>query len=124
MTERLEAIAAEAQRILQKLEEHPFEQGYVLSREFNEFPNRPGIYAVKHRQHGILYVGKSGNIRNRFRGGHKSLCWAFIDRHDPDDVRVIAVVLSFVWTRLSLNLERIIIRQLLPPYNDVISQEE
>jgi hypothetical protein len=37
MTERLEALAAEAQRILQKLEEHPFEQGYVLSREFNEF---------------------------------------------------------------------------------------
>jgi hypothetical protein len=28
MTERLEAIAAEAQRILQKLEEHPFEQSF------------------------------------------------------------------------------------------------
>lgn len=32
--------------------------------------------------------------------------------------------LSFQWTRLSLQLERIIIRQVRPPYNDRIAQED
>ncbi|MEO1125436.1 MAG: hypothetical protein AAFW84_29895 [Cyanobacteria bacterium J06635_15] len=62
-------------------------------------------------------LGKSGNFRSRFRSGHKALGWAFLDRLDPDDVRIAVEPLSFQWVRLSLQIEQSIIRALLPPYN-------
>ena len=40
-----------------------------------------------------------------------------MDRLDSDDVRVAVVTLSLQWIRLSLQLEQIVIRELLPPYN-------
>jgi excinuclease UvrABC nuclease subunit len=118
------ALQAEALRILRVLDEMPFEDCCPLTREFDELPPRPGIYAVKHRTQGILYVGKSGSVKGRFRGGHKALGWAFMDRMNPDDVRIAAVSLAFKWIRLSLQLEQIIIRQLLPPYNERVAQED
>ena len=39
-----------------------------------------------------------------------------MDRLDPDDVRIVVVVLSLQWIRLSLQLEQIVIRELVPPY--------
>jgi excinuclease UvrABC nuclease subunit len=118
------ALQAEALRILKVLDEMPFEECCPLTREFNELPPRPGIYAVKHRTQGILYIGKSGSVKGRFRGGHKALGWAFMDRMNPEDVRIAAVSLAFKWIRLSLQLEQIIIRQLLPPYNERVAQED
>ena len=117
MNDSVEAINAEALRILKVLEETPFDACCPLTREFAELPPNPGIYAVKHRTQGILYVGKSGSVKGRFKGGHKALGWAFMDKLNPDDVRIAAVTLSLQWIRLSLQLEQIIIRQLLPPYN-------
>ena len=117
MTDPVDAINTEALRILQLLNEMPFDTCCPLTREFAELPPRPGIYAVKHKRQGILYVGKSGSVRGRFKGGHKALGWAFMDRLDPDEVRIAVVVLSLQWIRLSLQLEQIVIRQLLPPYN-------
>ena len=114
----------EAARLLVVLNATPFEQCCPLSREFNGLPNKPGIYELRHKTQGTLYIGKSGNVRSRFRGGHKSLGWAFIDRLDPDDVRIAVALLSFRWTRLSLQLEQIILRQTRPPYNDRIAQED
>jgi excinuclease UvrABC nuclease subunit len=116
-------LQAEALRILTVLSEMPFDDCCPLTREFNELPPRPGIYAVKHRTQGILYIGKSGSVRGRFRGGHKALGWAFMDRMNPEDVRIAAVSLAFKWIRLSLQLEQIIIRLLLPPYNERVAQE-
>ena len=40
-----------------------------------------------------------------------------MDRLDPDDVRIAVATLELQWIRLSLQLEQIVIRQLLPPYN-------
>ena len=117
MTDSADAIKAEALRILKLLEEMPFDDCCPLTREFKELPPRPGIYAVKHKQQGILYIGKSGSVKGRFKGGHKALGWAFMDRLEPDDVRIAVAVLELQWIRLSLQLEQIIIRQLLPPYN-------
>jgi excinuclease UvrABC nuclease subunit len=118
------ALQVEALRILRVLNEMPFDDCCPLTREFNELPPRPGIYAVKHRTQGILYIGKSGSVKGRFRGGHKALGWAFMDRMNPEDVRIAAVALAFKWIRLSLQLEQIIIRQLLPPYNERVAQED
>ena len=117
MNDSVDAINAEALRILKRLEEMPFEVCCPLTREFAELPPSPGIYAVRHKTRGILYVGKSGSVRGRFKGGHKALAWAFMDRLNPDDVRIAVVTLTFQWIRLSLQLEQVIIRQLLPPYN-------
>ncbi|MEO0487935.1 MAG: GIY-YIG nuclease family protein [Cyanobacteria bacterium J06659_2] len=124
MDEVQRAVNAEATRILRELEELPFEDCYPLTREFDELPPRPGIYAVKHRSQGILYIGKSGNVRSRFRSGHKALGWAFLDRLDPDDVRIAVEPLSFQWVRLSLQIEQRIIQALLPPYNVRIAPAE
>ncbi|WP_088889983.1 GIY-YIG nuclease family protein [Leptolyngbya ohadii] len=118
------SLGQEADRLLVILVETPFKECYVLSREFHQLPNGAGLYAIKHRTMGILYIGKSGNVRSRLRGGHKALGWAFIDRLDPDDVRIAVARLSFPWARLSLQLEQIVLRQVRPPYNDRIAQEE
>lgn len=117
-------LKEEAIRLLDILRTTPFSHCYPLSRKFQELPNRTGIYAIKHRFQGILYIGKSGNVRSRLRGGHKALGWAFIDRLDPDDVRIAVVRLSFEWIRLSLQLEGIMLREVRPPYNDRIAQED
>lgn len=117
MDDSVDAINAEALRILTLLNDMPFETCCPLTREFAELPPSPGIYAVKHKTQGILYIGKSGSVKGRFKGGHKALGWAFMDRLNPDDVRIAVVTLTLQWIRLSLQLEQIIIRQLLPPYN-------
>lgn len=117
MNDSVDAINAEALRILKVLEAMPFDACCPLTREFAELPPSPGIYAVKHRTQGILYIGKSGSVKGRFKGGHKALGWAFMDKLNPNDVRIAAVTLSLQWIRLSLQLEQVIIRQLLPPYN-------
>lgn len=124
MTDQRDTIHTEADRLLHRLTTLPFAQCCPLSREFKELPPRPGIYAITHRVQGILYIGKSGNIRSRLRGGHKALGWAFIDRVSPDDVRIAVVILSYRWIRLSLQIEQHILRQVRPPYNDRIAQED
>lgn len=124
MPEYQESLNEEARRLLHLLRGKSFKECCPLSKEFNELSDRPGIYALKHRTQGILYIGKSGNVKSRFRGGHKALGWAFIDRMNPDDVRIAVATLTFPWTRLSLQLEGIVLRQTRPPYNDRIAQED
>lgn len=111
-------LIEEALRLLNLLSSAPFEDAAPLSRQFKELPARPGIYALKHRNLGILYIGKSTNIRARLRGGHKALGWAFIDRLDPDDVRIVFIALSYQWNRVSYQLEQVMIRRVQPPYSD------
>jgi excinuclease UvrABC nuclease subunit len=122
MVDQRDTLQAEADRLLHRLTTLSFADCCPLSRECRALPARPGIYALTHRQQGILSIGKSGNVRGRLRGGHKALGWAFIDRLDPDDVRIAVAILSFPWIRLSLQLERHILRQTRPPYNDRIAQ--
>ena len=95
-------VVEEALRLLSMLSSTPFNDCAPLSRKFNELPPRPGICAFKHQDLGILYIGKSTNIRARLRGGHKALGWAFIDRMDPEDVRIAYTTLSFQWNRVSI----------------------
>ncbi|MEL6158239.1 MAG: GIY-YIG nuclease family protein [Cyanobacteria bacterium J06627_32] len=63
MTDSADAIKAEALRILKLLEEMPFDDCCPLTKEFTELPARLGIYAVKHKQQGLLHVGKSGSVK-------------------------------------------------------------
>ncbi len=77
-----------------------------------------GLYAVRHRTQGILYIGKTRTLRDRFRNGHKALLWAFIEALQVADVRIIFYTLGFdQWMRLSADLEMLIIQAVNPPYN-------
>ncbi len=111
-------VVEEALRLLDILRGTRFSDCVVLSQKFNELPPRPGIYAFKHQELGILYIGKSTNIRARLRGGHKALGWAFIDRMNPDDVRIAYITLDFQWNRVSYQLEQVMIGRVQPPYSD------
>ncbi|WP_238361165.1 hypothetical protein [Iningainema tapete] len=45
----------------------PFEQCQPLSRGFENIPPRPGIYAIRHRTDGLLYIGKTKSLRDPFQ---------------------------------------------------------
>ena len=124
MSERTEQIRQEALRILQVLIDIPFEECCPLSKDYEGLPTRLGIYAVKHREEGILYIGKAANIRGRFTGGHKAISWAYVERIDPDEIRICAVILSNEWRRAQLELETLLIQTIKPRYNIRIRAEE
>jgi excinuclease UvrABC nuclease subunit len=108
----------EALSILATLASTPFDNCISLSKEFRELPMSAGIYAVKHRTLGILYIGKTRTLRDRFRGGHKALSWAFIEELQSADVRITIYPLDFdQWIRLSSELETLILQVCEPPYN-------
>ena len=113
-----EPVKREAEAILHTLGSIPFEDCIALSKEFKELPMTAGIYAVKHRIMGILYIGKTRTLRDRFRGGHKALLWAFIEELKATDIRIAFYPLDFIqWRQLSLELESLIIQAINPPYN-------
>jgi GIY-YIG catalytic domain len=112
------SIQEEARQILDTLASVPFEDCIPLDKEFRQLPMSAGIYAVKHRTLGILYIGKARTLRDRFRGGHKALLWAFIEELKATDIRIAYYQLDFVqWIQLSSELESLIIQAVNPPYN-------
>jgi excinuclease UvrABC nuclease subunit len=117
-------IQIEALRILQILDQTPFDDCAPITRKFESLPNRMGIYAVRHRHQGILYIGKAASLRYRFLGGHKALVWALIDRLDPDDLKIASVTLSPQWRRSQLEIETRIIQKIKPRYNSKIRTED
>ncbi len=52
-------LQAQARNILDAIAFIPFEQCQPLSREFSSIPARPGIYAIRHKTDGLLYIGKT-----------------------------------------------------------------
>ena len=117
-------IQQEARQILDTLAFTPFEQCQPLSREFNSIPARLGLYAFRHSSEGLLYIGKTKNLRDRLRNGHKAFLWGWLDLYDPDDVRIAYATLN-QWQRpgLSYELETLILQATNPPYNVKIPRE-
>ena len=58
-------LPIQARRILDAIAFTPFEQCQPLNRGFGGIPARPGIYAIRHKTDGLLYVGHW--CRNHFR---------------------------------------------------------
>ena len=102
----------------------PFEQCQPLTRSFESIPARPGIYAVRHKTDGLLYVGKTKSLRGRFCGGHKAFLWAWLDKYNDEDIRIAVQIIAH-WGNpaLLLELEAIILRATEPPYNVQIPAE-
>jgi excinuclease UvrABC nuclease subunit len=71
-----------------------------------------------------LYIGKAANIQRRIRNGHKALGWAFVDRLDPDDVRIVACVMGYRAWQQVLDIEARMIQIVRPSYNIVVRQLE
>lgn len=117
-------LKAQAQSILDAIAFTPFDQCQPLTRDFNLIPPRPGIYAIRHKIHGLLYIGKTKSLRGRFTGGHKAFLWAWLDQYRDEDVRVAIQVIPY-WKdpTLLLELEAIILRATEPPYNAQIPTE-
>lgn len=119
-----DTIRSEALRILDILTSMPFEDCFPLRKEFDVLPARPGLYGVKHRDEGILYIGKTLNVRHRFMGGHKALYYAYLDRLDPDDVRIAVVTLTYNQRLRALDLESLMLQAAKPRYNSRIRQSQ
>jgi excinuclease UvrABC nuclease subunit len=117
-------LQIQAREILDAIAFTPFEQCQPLSREFGSIPARPGIYAIRHKTDGLLYIGKTKSLRGRFSGGHKAFLWAWLDKYNDEDVRMAVQVISH-WGNpaLLLELEAIILRATEPPYNAQIPTE-
>ena len=110
-------IQVEALRILEILISTQFEDCYPLAKAFGNLPARPGIYAIKRKDEGVIYIGKGKNVRERFQGGHSALVLAFLERLDPDEIRIAVVTLPAAWARASLALEEEMLRTIQPRYN-------
>jgi excinuclease UvrABC nuclease subunit len=109
---------SQAQAILDQIASTPFDQCQSLTREFQSIPARPGIYAVRHRTNGLLYVGKTKSLRGRFSGGYKAFLWAWLDKYQDEDVRIAVQLIPHSENpALLLELEAIILRATEPPYN-------
>jgi len=117
-------LQAQARKILDAIAFVPFEQCQPLSRDFANIPVRPGIYAIRHKTDGLLYIGKTKSLRGRFSGGHKAFLWAWLDNYSEADIRVAVQTISH-WENptLLLELEAIILRATEPPYNVQIPAE-
>ena len=111
-------LEEQAKALLQALISAPFESCASITREFRALPQTPGLYAVMHREHGLLYLGKAKKLRERFRGGHKACTWSWLDNYDHRDVVISFVPLQMVDVlKLGDELEGILIHATHPPYN-------
>lgn len=111
-------VEAQASAMLQALLSIPFESCASITREFHDLPMMPGIYAVRHRQDGLLYLGKAKKLRERSRGGHKACTWSWLDDYDHRDIAISFALLTMIEVlKLGDELESILIHAIQPPYN-------
>ncbi|MBE9009409.1 GIY-YIG nuclease family protein [Pseudanabaenaceae cyanobacterium LEGE 13415] len=109
-------LRQDAQSVLEMLRSTEFERCYPLSRHFRNIPTNPGFYAFRHLDE-ILYIGITNNLRYRFSKGHKALGWAFLERLDPDDVRIAVVKLGSRTPEQGSYIETLMIQSAQPRYN-------
>jgi hypothetical protein len=114
----LSELEEQASKMIQELLSTPFEACASISRDFYDLPMMPGIYAVRHRHLGLLYLGKAKKLRDRFRGGHKACTWSWLDDYDNRDVAIAFARLTMPDVlKLGDELEGILIHATQPPYN-------
>jgi excinuclease UvrABC nuclease subunit len=111
-------IELQARSILDFLAQLPFSECLPISRDFAELNSNPGIYAVRHRSEGLLYIGKAQDLKERFRGGHKAITWSWLADYDYREVAIATYPVDFLgWRALSSEIESIILRWSKPPFN-------
>jgi GIY-YIG catalytic domain len=115
---QMSTIEVQAREILNSLIQRPFSGCIPMSRDFAGLTTKPGIYAIRHRLEGLLYVGKAQDIKERFRGGHKAITWSWLEDYDHRDVAIATSEINYQqWRALSSDLEGIILIWSKPPFN-------
>jgi excinuclease UvrABC nuclease subunit len=118
-------LRTQAQKILDVIAFMPFDQCQPITRHFSDISSCPGIYAIRHKIYGLLYIGKTQNLRKRFAGGHKAFLWAWLDTYPASDIRISFQHIPYQPNpALLLELEAIILRASEPPYNVQIPPEK
>lgn len=88
-----------------------------------EYPESPGCYLMKNAAGGILYIGKSKNLRNRLRS-------YFTKQHEHKRIKQLVGEIAAIEVVLvnneaeSLLLENNLIKRHKPPYNRALMKEE
>lgn len=104
-------------RIVQLLNRIPFEDCYEGSPDGRTLPRVPGLYAVKHRDGQTLYIGRSNNIRNRFRDGHSVFVELFFAGYTSTEIRIAIVPLIGDYLPYLEVIEAMVIFTLTPKFN-------
>lgn len=94
-----------------------FEECYEGSPDGRTLPRVPGLYAFKHQDGRILYVGRSNNIRNRFRDGHSVFVELFFAGYVSTEVRIAVVPLIGDYLPYLEVIEAMVIFTLTPEFN-------
>ncbi|MER3434904.1 MAG: excinuclease ABC subunit C [Leptolyngbya sp. ERB_1_1] len=110
-------LRQDAQAVLKMLRSTKFGHCYSLSRHFRDVPVNPDFYAFRHHDEILLYIGITNNLRYRSSQGHKALGWAFLERLDPDDVRIAIVKLGIRTPEQGSYSETLMIQSAQPHYN-------
>jgi hypothetical protein len=93
------------------------ESGIAVAPKIGDLPHKTGLYAIKHRDQSILYVGKANSYRTRFQSGHDALLRIVLGGVNPVDLYIVLYPLSGRWVEYILDLEKQVIYCLTPEYN-------
>jgi hypothetical protein len=84
-----ERVKTEYDRVFKSLITMPFNRCQPCGEHLSKFlPMNPGHYAFKLEEGEIVYVGKASNLRTRLTYSHSVFRRVWLDRIDPDAVRV------------------------------------
>jgi hypothetical protein len=120
-------LSEEVRRIRRVLLSTKFEDCLDLSlprsERFQQISFQAGIYAFKNAEDRILYIGQTGSFRTRIRN-HHALTNMLLDGLPPESIRLITVPVRGRELDALLDIERVLLFGLKPPYNDRIPSEK
>jgi hypothetical protein len=103
--------------LIKNLRRTPFEKCYEASPNGHNLPRSPGIYAFRHRDKRVLYVGKSTNIGTRFRPGHSVFVDLFFGGYALPDIRIFVFPIHGDYLQYLDIIEAVVISILEPEFN-------
>ena len=100
------------------------EELFVIEDELKKVPTRPGVYIMRDKHDGILYVGKAINLRNRLRSYFR----ANIGRGPWID-RMVSLIRRFEYIVTDSELEALVlennlIKEYRPKYNTMLVDDK
>ncbi|MBI2465760.1 MAG: GIY-YIG nuclease family protein, partial [Candidatus Sungbacteria bacterium] len=77
----------------------------VLAKKLAKLPHSPGIYLFKDKSGGVIYVGKSGNLKNRVRSYFPAQGGPASDRFNPVKVKMLSEIADIEILRTESEIE-------------------
>jgi hypothetical protein len=90
----------------------------MISRKFHRYHPKSGYYLSLAYAAVDLAIFVAQDIKERFRGGHKAITWAWLADYNHRDVAIAICEIDYrQWRTLSSDLEGIILVWSKPPFN-------